>query len=88
MPIPARPAILDNPALGIEVSAVPQRSTLVDHRSRYRKYPYTSPEGNEPLDDAHRINHALKRIDDDMQAIGLASLLGMDVFLFLPRRLT
>lgn len=81
-----RPAIIDNPSLGLDTSAFPHISSITDHRTRSRRYPYVSPEGNEPLDDAHRLNHALKRLDEDMQAIALASLLNVDVFLLLPRR--
>lgn len=81
----AEPKIIDNPELGLTVSAVPD-GTVFDVRTPEMGYPYLSPEHNRPIDDAHRINHAMSMMDHDMRAIRLSSLLDLPTYLFLHRR--
>jgi hypothetical protein len=77
------PAILDNPALGITESVVPGHP-INDHRTEGRQYPYLEPRENIPVDDANRINHAIKKIDHDITQIILADLIGIPIY-FLTR---
>lgn len=76
------PAIIANPDLGITESELPDQ-TIIHNVTPGRGYPYLEPRGNCPKDDANRINHALRKIDDDIQNICTAQLVGLDIFLFL-----
>ena len=79
------PLIDSNPALGITESVSPNRG-ITDERTTTRKYPYVAPQANGMIDDGHRLNHALKMVDEDMRAIQLSSITGIPLMLLLNPR--
>lgn len=76
------PAIVENPDLGITES-VQEDYPVVDNRTDNRGYPYLEPRQNLPEDDANRINHSLQRVDADLDAVYMASLLDIPAYLLL-----
>lgn len=81
------PTIDDDPTLGLTTSvAADTGKTVVDVRTPVRGYPLVTPEENLPEDDMHRLNHALERVDSDVEALELASLLDIPVFMLLNDR--
>lgn len=79
------PAIDDNPELGLTESVTPGR-TITDEQTPGRKYPYVAPGTNGMVDDAHRFNHAMKRVDEDVSALILSQFTGIPAMLLLPQR--
>jgi hypothetical protein len=80
------PTIDEQPALGLTVSTAAPNKSVVDVRSAGRKLPFITPEENLPIDDAHRLNQAIKKIDQDISDIELASFLGLPAHLLLEER--
>lgn len=78
------PTIDEQPALGLTESVeAATGQAVVDVREPQRGLPLLTPEENLPADDAHRVNHALKRIGSDLAAIRLASIVGLDAHLLM-----
>lgn len=74
------PAIIGNPELGLTESVYPD-TAVTDNRTEGRGIPYIEPRENAPHDDANRINHAFKKIDEDISNILLADLIGIPAHL-------
>lgn len=79
------PLIATNPDLGLTESVTAGRAIL-DERTASRGYPYIQPNANGMVDDAHRLNHALKMLDEDMDAMAISGLTGIPLILLLPTR--
>lgn len=79
----AFPSIIEFPALGLSVSRYDDTGQVVRDVRAGRGLPYITPEENLPEDDAHRLNHVIMKVGSDLEAIRLASLLGLDSYLLM-----